>query len=222
MSTDRRDASVFVALGLCTATFQTLLGYPLDTLKTRLQAMPLKPQVSSLCRRQLYHGWRGPFLVQLLLHPVFFSTYSFLRQEHELNPAMSGFMTGGLVALLTNPVEVRKTCVQTQQPVPTCMRVLCTRGLGFTIARETVGTGAYWQSFESLDVLPVWCRGGLAGVISWAVSYPLDVAKTRRQTSIAHDHRILPPERARLAFLVTMVRAFVVNAGILSIYQGFS
>lgn len=66
------------------------------------------------------------------------------------------------------------------------------RGLGCTILRDSPGFGVYFSGYEYLtqkvtdskgnvNTLSLLLVGGLAGVISWMVTYPLDVMKSRLQ-----------------------------------------
>jgi len=195
--------------GVLTAGFQTVVGYPLETIKTRLQAS------SVVCGRGLYRGCASPFMVQLCVHPVFFGVYSGLR-EADLPPYAAGAGAGVLSGVMVNPVEIRKTRLQTgdgRMPThPGWWRI----GMAATCARDAVGSAVYWHVFEGMEGSPVW-RGGCAGVMSWIVSYPIDVFKTRQQAS--SSSRIISVEKIMLGFLVTIIRAFIVNAGILTIYS---
>ena len=120
----------------------------------------------------------------------------------------------------------------------------CFRGFTAVLMRDIPATGIYFGSFHylntllipeggSLDTLCFYhllLTGGLSGVMSWALVYPIDVLKTRIQAE-----GIIPIGRYKSnydCFLVscreeglgwffrgfgaTMLRAFPVNAAILS------
>lgn len=211
---------------LSTAVFQTLVGYPLETLKTRWQVYD--PTRSSLA--SLYKGWPGPFLGQCVIHPLFFGTYTWLHDQHQWSPGMAGATVGGITALVMNPIEVRKTCIQAKVQVPP-WSCLWRRGIQFTMGREIIGSAVYWHTFESLvreddslksspstSWLP-WQAGASAGILSWIVSYPMDVWKTQSQTN---HHSLYSKQRlSRIitAWSITMFRAAVVNGGVLYIYH---
>lgn len=66
------------------------------------------------------------------------------------------------------------------------------RGLGCTILRDAPGFGVYFSGYEYLtgkvtdskgnvNTLSLLAVGGLAGVMSWVVIYPVDVVKSRLQ-----------------------------------------
>ncbi|EOA84723.1 uncharacterized protein SETTUDRAFT_136726 [Exserohilum turcica Et28A] len=73
-------------------------------------------------------------------------------------------------------------------------------GGAITSVRDAVGYGFYFWSYElskqawsspddshQQTAMKVLMCGGLAGVITWASIFPLDVVKTRLQTQILHD-----------------------------------
>ncbi|KAI1469410.1 solute carrier family 25 member 45 [Daldinia caldariorum] len=138
------------------------------------------------------------------------------------------------------------------------------RGLYFggvvTALRDSIGYGFYFWSYElsskwvksnrqnasdfSQDVAKVLLCGGLAGIVTWASVFPLDVIKTRVQTQTSDGTRAsllnssLPVQRrlgameiARAAYreegarvffkglTVCSVRAFIVNAVQWAVYE---
>ncbi|KAF8634656.1 hypothetical protein AX15_000795 [Amanita polypyramis BW_CC] len=116
---------------------------------------------------------------------------------------LAGTCTGVVCSLVTTPTELIKIRQQ-DQLVPTSAKQIALqiakesgipglyRGFSATILRET-GYGAYFGAYEAT------CRyfsgngardspwfapmlaGGVAGIVSWAVVFPLDVVKTRMQ-----------------------------------------
>ncbi|KAG9190390.1 hypothetical protein G6011_08478 [Alternaria panax] len=124
--------------------------------------------------------------------------------------------TGGLASFIVSaPTELVKCRAQVATSATTTSwsvardvwRAEGIRGLyyggGITSVRDAVGYGFYFWSYElskqawsSPDdsdretAMKVLLCGGLAGVITWASIFPLDVIKTRLQTQILH-----PPVR---------------------------
>jgi len=143
------------------------------------------------------------------------------------------------------------------------------RGLYFggvvTALRDSIGYGFYFWSYElstqlmisrmrergsdTQEAAKVLLCGGLAGVVTWASIFPLDVIKTRVQTQITADSTTAPllgpavstdgPERRRLGavevarnayrtegpgvffrgLMVCSTRAFIVNAVQWAVYE---
>ncbi|CAG5185838.1 uncharacterized protein ALTATR162_LOCUS11416 [Alternaria atra] len=182
--------------------------------------------------------------------------------------------TGGLASFVVSaPTELVKCRAQVATSATTTSwsvardvwRTEGIRGLyyggGITSVRDAVGYGFYFWSYElskqawsSPDdsdretAMKVLLCGGLAGVITWASIFPLDVIKTRVQTQILHapvrdgeQSALLGSEapRARLSSVeiarqayrtegvgvffrglgICSVRAFVVNAVQWAVYE---
>ncbi|RDD44895.1 Mitochondrial basic amino acids transporter [Trichoplax sp. H2] len=76
----------------------------------------------------------------------------------------------------------------------------CYRGMNLTVLREAIGCGTYFSSYDAickavlneqidplyLTVSKMLFAGGMTGVISWLVTYPIDVLKTRIQADGLH------------------------------------
>ena len=91
-------------------------------------------------------------------------------------------------------MQVRPECTNMSETVRAIVKTSgykgLARGLLTTIVREVPAFGLYFGSFEYLmRLLPdykdynpwVFTAGGLAGVISWVPTYPIDVVKSRLQ-----------------------------------------
>lgn len=132
--------------------------------------------------------------------------------------------TGGLASFVVSaPTELIKCRAQvsTQRNITSwsiakdIWRTDGVRGLyyggGITSVRDAVGYGFYFWSYEwtkqtwtSPDdsdreaAMKVLLCGGLAGVITWASIFPLDVIKTRVQTQMLHSESHLHGEHSAL------------------------
>ncbi|XP_014500528.1 mitochondrial arginine transporter BAC2 [Vigna radiata var. radiata] len=120
------------------------------------------------------------------------------------------------------------------------------RGLGITMLRDAPAHGLYFWTYEyAREKLHPGCRrsceeslntmlvsGGLAGVVSWVLSYPLDVIKTRLQAQTLSSQKyrgILDCLRKSVreegyevlwrGLGTAVARAFVVNGAIFSAYE---
>lgn len=74
-------------------------------------------------------------------------------------------------------------------------------GGGITAARDAIGYGFYFWSYElckrlmttenessNQAALKVLLSGGIAGIVTWGSVFPLDMVKTRMQAQTMHDH----------------------------------
>ncbi|KAK7335940.1 hypothetical protein VNO80_28087 [Phaseolus coccineus] len=174
--------------------------------------------------------------------------------------ALGGFCSGAIQSMLLSPVELVKIRVQLQNtgkskkgPMGVAKNIWkmeglggIYRGVGITMLRDAPAHGLYFWTYEyAREKLHPGCRrsgeeslntmlvsGGLAGVVSWVLSYPLDVIKTRlqAQTPSTQKYRgILDCLRKSVreegyevlwrGLGTAVTRAFVVNGAIFSAYE---
>jgi solute carrier family 25 carnitine/acylcarnitine transporter 20/29 len=123
--------------------------------------------------------------------------------------AMSGAVAGFTQAFLLSPLELIK--IKMQLPNSGYLNTwhcahdlftrrgykFLTRGTMLTILRDVPAVSAYFVSFElacnsfsacrdNLAIFNLLVAGGVAGCVSWIVTYPIDVIKTRYQADTAY------------------------------------
>ncbi|CAF2209402.1 hypothetical protein IGI04_029203 [Brassica rapa subsp. trilocularis] len=169
--------------------------------------------------------------------------------------ALGGVGTGAVQSLLLSPVELIKIRLQLQQsnsgPISLAKTILrreglkgIYKGLTVTVLRDAPAHGFYFWTYEYVrEMLHPGCRksgeetlrtmlvaGGLAGVSSWVICYPLDVVKTRLQQGghgayegIADCFRkSIAQEGYGVLWRglgTAVARAFVVNGAIFAAYE---
>ncbi|KAL1498291.1 hypothetical protein ABEB36_009110 [Hypothenemus hampei] len=160
--------------------------------------------------------------------------------------AFAGAIAGFMQSFICSPMELVKSTMQVgnnsiKSPLD-CLKNIYKkngikgvfRGLSLTISREVPSFSAYFVTYEFItrrnDDLPVstvamLMGGGLAGVVSWALPYPIDVLKSRYQVdgitstkySNAYDCLVKSVQSEGVGCLYrgitpTLIRAFPVNA----------
>lgn len=153
--------------------------------------------------------------------------------------AVAGFANG----FLASPIEHIRIRLQTQTgasaqfhgPVDCFRKVAASsgvrgvfKGLGPTLARELVGLGIYFATYEALiaretrrlgvqrsDVQPwkLCAFGGLSGYALWLAIYPVDVVKSKLQT----DSLSRPAYRSSMDVVSDVFR----RTGVKGFYKGF-
>lgn len=156
--------------------------------------------------RGLYRGLSSPMGGVAGVNAMVFGVYGGVqRRLPEPDSLRSSAMAGGAAGLaqsfICSPVELAKTRLQlgggNQGPIA-CLAAIARaegprglfRGLGLTALRDAPGLSTYFLSYELLTRTPdgspsgifhTLMAGGLAGVFSWLVSFPVDVVKSRVQ-----------------------------------------
>lgn len=158
----------------------------------------------------LYRGLSSPMAGVALINAVVFGVYGNIQKRSaDPNSIKTHFWAGttaGLVqTIITSPMELTKTRMQIQSSDNTgpkfkgpieCVRHIhqmegirgLFRGFGITAIRDVPGFASYFVFYE-LMIRTSPCpggfhtlmAGGFAGVLSWIISCPIDVIKTRLQ-----------------------------------------
>jgi hypothetical protein len=226
--------SSFIAGGV-----QTILGHPLDTIKTRIQIYNTgyKNTIYNLYKkegiRSFYKGGLFPFISGCSQNCFIFSTEDYL-QNYFNNHIYTGFISGSISSIITSPAELIKCQIQQEKSshlkiknVISIMKkknIVLSTGLSSTFIRDSIGFSIYFGSynyFQDKYNNPL-INGGLAGMMSWIYSYPIDVIKTHKQIynlpykTIINNIQI---NKYIKGIDIVLIRSFVVNAGIFYLYE---
>ncbi|KAJ7460694.1 carnitine/acyl carnitine carrier [Mycena latifolia] len=158
----------------------------------------------------LYKGITSPLLAVALMNGLVFASYAFfLRLQHTADAgsaslvqvALAGVGSGVVSAAITTPTELIKIrqqqCTGATASAWAIARAAGVRGLyrgAVATALRDCGYGAYFAAYEATaralaspgaraGKWEVLVAGGVAGVVGWLVTFPLDVVKTRVQGS---------------------------------------
>lgn len=163
--------------------------------------------MSNIIRKEgaltLYRGMASPLAGVAAINAVGFGVYGNLLKRAEdptsiHSVTMAGTAAGCVQAFIASPFELVKTQMQVgsgnKSTIETIRYILdqvgargLTKGLSWTITREVPGCAVYFGSYEVMirgreDNFPLaFFTGGLAGILSWIVTYPQDVIKSRLQ-----------------------------------------
>lgn len=161
--------------------------------------------------RGIYRGVTSPLAGIATANAIVFGVYgNTQRYSSDPNSLLTHFCAGSASGLfqsfLTGPLDLLKLRMQVSNRHPTvfsCLRHVhklegtrgVFRGLALTVCRDVPGFSIYFCTYEMLtrteDGSPVstctmLASGGVAGVLSWALPYPVDVIKTRMQVDGMH------------------------------------
>lgn len=192
---DNNFISKHMFLSTSIGCVQTIVGYPLDTLKTNLQSriskdnmILTKNKISINKTMFLFRGVKYPLALNIACQNIFFSSYHYLDYKLQ-NQFVSGLMSGFIIGLISNPFEYYKVCAQNKIIINnkySRKNILksFTCGLKQTLLRESIASGIYFYTYfkmTELDYHP-FLSGGISGVNSWLITYPIDTYKTRIQS----------------------------------------
>jgi len=208
------------------------VGFPLDTLKITRQTN------NKFYFKNAYRGVMFPLIGEIFNTSLVFGVYGNLKKGTTLEGytkiIASSFTAGLLSALFLCPLELYK--IRKQLGLPTIHN--WTKGLYATIMREIPFNITYFMSYEcaknfikqyrTLNNYDYILAGGIAGSLGWTSSYPIDVIKTKIQTS---DHKLKMTEAFKIiynkdklkgfykGYIPTIIRAFPVNATCFLVYE---
>lgn len=138
------------------------------------------------------------------------------------NVYMSSAIVGGINSIVTIPFEnIRIRKVLHLKPKYT--RAILYRGMGAYFPRETIAWSCYIGSYNSLrdrEFHPL-VAGGFAGWFSWFTTYPIDVIKTRIQSSKISYKEAINKGHLWKGFGLCSVRAIIGNSICFYTYETF-
>lgn len=230
--------NVFIS-SFIAGSVQTILGHPFDTIKTRMQIYDRSAKfvIQDILKKEgikaLYKGSFTPLISGCIQNSILFTSESYF-QNYIKNNFMTGFIAGSLSSLVISPAELIKCHIQNKKEshikfndvkfILDSKKISLSCGLKSTFLRDSLGLGVYFGSYNYFQKSKndPFLNGGIAGVLSWIVSYPFDVIKTRKQITNQSYKDILADIKYKQyirGLNVVLVRSFIVNAGIFCTYE---
>lgn len=163
--------------------------------------------------RGLYKGVTSPIGGVAFMNAIIFGVYGNVQRLHsDPNSLKAHFIAGSLAgcaqSIISSPMELVKTRMQLQHKTGTlykssleCLNSIWKRGgargvfqgFGITALRDVPGISIYFVSYEMMvnkdsSTFRILMAGGMAGVVSWIFTYPLDIIKTRLQMDTTRQY----------------------------------
>lgn len=214
---------------------QTILGHPLDTLKTWQQnnynntynagiRMNMNINIDTKSRlsafKSLFRGVSYPLAISIGYNSFLFGFYTQLRQL-EYSSFQAGIISGGILGITLNPFEYYK--VQRQIGHNGSMDRSIYRGLHYTLSRESLACSLYFTTYEYLTEnigISPFISGGISGCTSWAFTYPIDTIKTRFQVNPSYSGKYYLLQGGLFRGIgFCLLRAFLVNGVSFTLYD---
>lgn len=195
---------------------QTIIGHPLDTIKVLYQN---KSQLSDLKLRTFYRGIKYPMISGCLFNAIVFPIY-----ELSYKQTKSNFISGAISGIVVSPsvylFDIGKIKRQVNQPVQ-LKDFYKTKGLSMTFHRETLAMGLYFGSyFKCKDAgMSPFFAGGVAGIVNWTFTYPIDVIRTRQMAQNISIRQAFKQKQLWRGYTICAIRAVIVNAVCFKTYE---
>lgn len=167
----------FIA-GSVTGVIEVVLGYPLDTIKVNLQNMTF--DITKLKPQYLYNGCMYPLLTNSIIISLEFGIFNYFRNNN-YSITTSGMLAGVATSMVMAPIDKFK--IKKQILSSSYIYKNPYKGFQYVMLREVPATALYFNSYYYFkEKTSVMVAGGLAGIITWGITFPLDVLKTRMQS----------------------------------------
>ena len=206
--------------GAITSASKILIGYPFETLKTRVQVNKTTyiHELNYYKTRplKLYKGCMLPLVSSTFKRSLQLGIFEEINRTH--NPLVGGVFSGAITAVVTNPITIVRNNVQGLHKYDStldCIREIYknegikafNKGFTINIIRDTLFCGSFLGSYgymrQSLPNEPIY--HGLSGIgasfITWTTLIPFDTYRTLIQVgdkttreinhSIAQNPRML-------------------------------
>jgi solute carrier family 25 (mitochondrial carnitine/acylcarnitine transporter), member 20/29 len=209
--------------GFIVGTAQVLSGHPLDTLKSNMQKYKkINWDIFKRNPRQLYRGITYPLLGNGIINAIFFGLNKHFYTKYH-NYYLSGAFAGFTTSFITNPIDLYK--IRKQVAKKNIYRINPFRGYISTTARESLAMSIYFGIYHDL-IDRHWnpfLAGSFTGVMTWLITYPIDVIKTRIQSDSKITHyQALKQQNLWKGLNICLLRALIVNGVSFSIYDYIS
>lgn len=205
----------FIA-GSVAGTVQSLIGHPLDTLKTLSQNSLV---LSSFSKRHLYSGLTASLIQNSFLTGTAFYINTYFYQQSQ-NNLLSSLYTGILGCLVICPLEDFKikrqvSCSLNPPSMPSFFNIRNSYSFLYLVSlREIPAITLYFSSYRYLreySIHPL-ISGGISGSLSWLITYPIDTVKSRLQSKLCSTvNQSIQMGNLYHGLEYCLLRAFIVN-----------
>lgn len=207
--------------GCVAGSVQSIIGHPLDTLKTFSQNKIIS---SSFSIKSLYSGFTPSLIQSSFLTGTAFYINNYLYDLTQ-NKVQSSLYTGLLSCLIICPLEDLKIKRQMSHPITRFSMSQFNSSykyLHLVSLREIPAITVYFSSYRYLkeQQINVGLAGGISGVLSWLITYPIDTIKSRMQSNLCSTIK----ESFQIGHLYhglgyCLLRAFIVNGASFYTYE---
>ncbi len=203
-------------IGLICGIIQTIVGQPIDTIKVLIQNNNTNIKYSFT---NLYKGMTYPLINSMLIGYTLFGLVDEINKYYN-SYFLSGCFSGIFISPFIQVSEYWKINAQMHKRI---YFKYCYIGSYSTLIRESIGSSIYFGGYHHLKnnhEVSSFFSGAISGMLSWCITYPIDVIKTRVQQ---HPH-ISYNKAYKMGGLyngiyITLFRGFLVNGCVFYTYD---
>ena len=189
-----------------------ILGYPFDTIKTRVQTRMYKGTFNCLRHtvqkegmKALYRGAAMPLVALTVKRGILYSLYEKIKITH--SHFIAGAVIGGIGTVISCPIHVIKSQMQNSKKtkyknVMDCIKHISKidgfpgfyRGFKINLIKDIIFSTSYWGLYGSIrdnfsnNHYTNFLAGGISSIIVWSIFFPLDTIKVAIQTKKGKKH----------------------------------
>lgn len=192
--------------GAISGLMQNIVGHPFDTAKVYVQNNKSFKMLKPL---QYYRGFIYPTVFSIASNGIIFPINKYIYDIVN-NNYISGFITGLAVTPVCYGFDLFKVKRQIPGSIPKRLY-----GVGSTAGRESIGfsfwLGTYFTLTDDYNY-DAFISGGIAGLVAWTFSYPIDVIKNRQMARNIDFKTALKEGKLWKGYNLCAIRAVVVNS----------
>ena len=203
--------------GMVGGSVGVITSHPFDTIKTRIQSKTNLTIKDAIKSGSLYRGLSAPLIGVMIEKSIVFGFYEKSKLLIK-NDFINGIIGGLMCSLIVTPIDKIKIHYQNKNVDNKLMLKGLYRGFIPTVLRETPGFGIYFCTYNHLNYNYNYNKnlgkhfifGSLSGLSAWLFIYPMDLIKTKIQSST---------EKIEIK---QVIKNIYNNGGLPNFYKGFS
>ena len=204
--------------GFISGAVHTIIGHPLDTLKT------LKQSEQKIKNKKLFKGLSYPLIQISIINSITFGSNNYLKKFNDNN--ISNFYTGIISSIVCTPLDKFKIMRQYNLNYNVTLKNILNsfNKTHIVTLRELPATYIYFSTYDKLkeNNFSIFLSGSIAGLNSWLLTYPIDTIKTRIQSNNSKTiNEAFKKGKLFNGLSFCLARAFIVNGINFSVYEYF-
>ena len=204
--------------GAVSGFFQTIIGHPLDTIKT-LKQNNISITKTNLMPSNLYRGIRYP----LTLSPILIGTTFYLNDNFRYYKkyGINYFITGFITSFIICPFDEFKIKRQIGKNFNLFDFFKCYSNITTVLLREIPAIFIYFNTYDYFrtNKYSTISSGAISGISMWFFIYPIDTIKTQIHANGLNNFKLVLDRRLFNGLTICLIRAGLVNSVGFYIYE---